>query len=82
LKDTTAIDPPFMDIASAYLLLGKPDSAIPWIRKSIDAHDPYYIGIGITPLFDPLRGNPKFDALVREVGLQEAQERSLARKTR
>jgi TolB-like protein/tetratricopeptide (TPR) repeat protein/predicted Ser/Thr protein kinase len=82
LRDTSAIDPPYMDIASAYLMLGKPDSALPWIRKSIEAHDPYFIGIGVTPLMDPLRGNPEFDALVREVGLQEVQERALARKTR
>jgi TolB-like protein/Tfp pilus assembly protein PilF/class 3 adenylate cyclase len=54
--------------ALLYLSLGNRDEAIRWLNQSIADHDNQVINtIKVDPLLDPLRGDPRFEALVQKV---------------
>ena len=54
--------------ALLYLSLGNRDEAIRWLNQSIAEHDNQVIStIKVDPLLDPLRGDPRFEALVQKV---------------
>jgi tetratricopeptide (TPR) repeat protein len=54
--------------ALLYLGLGKRDEAIRWLEKGVDDHEGLEIAwIKVDPMLDPLRGNPRFEALVQKV---------------
>jgi eukaryotic-like serine/threonine-protein kinase len=57
-------------IARIYLGLGDTDSALAWLDRAAAARDPFFASESMAaPIFDPLRGDPRFAALVRRVGL-------------
>jgi TolB-like protein/Tfp pilus assembly protein PilF len=58
-------------VAEVYLGLGDRDRALEWLQKAYKAHSPFLLNIGVSRMFDPLRGDPRFIALVRKVGLHE-----------
>jgi serine/threonine protein kinase/Flp pilus assembly protein TadD len=48
--------------------LGNKEEAIRWLEKDFEARDGIYIGlIKVNPVLDPLRGDPRFEALVQKV---------------
>jgi TolB-like protein/Tfp pilus assembly protein PilF len=54
--------------ALLYLSLGNHDEAIRWLEKGIADHEGRDINwIKVDPLLDPLRGDPRFEALVEKV---------------
>jgi hypothetical protein len=57
-------------LATRYLDAGDQGRAIEFLDKAYDIHDPMLPYIGI-PLWDPLRADPRFQALVRRVGLPQ-----------
>jgi serine/threonine-protein kinase len=63
-------------VAFATILIGLGDieGAIDWTERSFDDRRGWLVYLGVNPLLDPLRGNPRFEALVRRMGL--AQPRS------
>jgi hypothetical protein len=51
-----------------YLSLGNRDEAIRWLEQGVADHEGLDIAwIKVDPLLDPLRGDPRFEALVQRV---------------
>jgi tetratricopeptide (TPR) repeat protein len=59
-----------MGVAFRYLDGGDKDRAIDYLRKAYEAHDPLLAYVG-RPHRDRLRGDPRFQALLRRIGLPE-----------
>jgi TolB-like protein/Flp pilus assembly protein TadD len=51
--------------------LGESDAALEWLEKASDAHDVWLIWLKVDPRLDPVRGTPRFQELLRRVGLGE-----------
>ena len=58
-----------MEFAFAYARLEQKDEAFRWLDKAYDEHAPWLILIGRHTDLDSLRGDPRYDALVKRVGL-------------
>jgi serine/threonine-protein kinase len=57
------------DLAWGYAALGDRDRAMQWLEKAYSERSSALAYLKIEPLFDPLRGDPRFADLVRRVGL-------------
>jgi serine/threonine-protein kinase len=58
-----------MDVASVYVGLGDLEQAFQWLEKACERRE-YLVLLKVGPGFDPLRSDPRFDQLLRKVGLQ------------
>lgn len=69
-KDTTAPTPGnAAAIARIHLGLGDRDAALRWLDRAAEWREPFFASESMAaPLFDPLRGSPRFAALLRRVG--------------
>ena len=63
------VDP--MVIASAYIGMGNSDQAIAWLEKAYVQRSNGLTVLKVDPAFDPLRGDPRFQDLLRRVGLAQ-----------
>jgi len=50
--------------------LGRTDDAFRWRERAADEHEPRVIYLGVDPLYEPLRADPRFVALLRRLGLK------------
>jgi TolB-like protein/Tfp pilus assembly protein PilF len=57
------------EIALIYTGLGKKQEAFQWLEEAYQAHDVGLIYLKIDPCLDPLRPDPRFEDLIRRVGL-------------
>ena len=57
------------ELAIPYATLGENEQAFAALDRALAAHDPQLQLIGAVPAFDPLRTDPRFQELVRRVGL-------------
>jgi TolB-like protein/DNA-binding winged helix-turn-helix (wHTH) protein/Flp pilus assembly protein TadD len=55
------------EIATIYASLGDRDQAMNWLEKAYDER--FNPGVLLRPGFDPLRSDPRFEELVRRIGL-------------
>jgi hypothetical protein len=55
------------EIATIYASLGDANEAMKWLEKGYDER--FNPGVLLRPGFDPLRSDPRFEDLVRRVGL-------------
>jgi hypothetical protein len=53
----------------AYVGTGDKDQAMVWLNKAYAQHSNALTGLKVDPLFDPLRGDPRFQDLLRRIGL-------------
>ena len=60
------------EIAGVYLSLGDKDKAIEWLEKAYDRHAGYLLGIAYDASFDGFRSDPRFKALLKKIGIPEA----------
>jgi eukaryotic-like serine/threonine-protein kinase len=60
---------PPISLARVCAGLGDKDQAIAWLRKGYDEHSDHLLHIGVDPTLDPLRSDPRFDKLLRDIGL-------------
>ncbi len=56
------------EIAMLYIRAGKNDKAFEWLERAVEAHDPNTISL-VMPIFDSLRNDPRFEDLLRRIGL-------------
>jgi TolB-like protein/DNA-binding winged helix-turn-helix (wHTH) protein/Tfp pilus assembly protein PilF len=56
-------------VALVHAGLADRDQALAWLDKAYDDRSDYMVYLGLEPMLDSLRSAPRFDALVRRVGL-------------
>ena len=59
-------------MAVAYLGLDRTDEAFEWLTKAIDERSLHLVFLGVDPVFDALRPDPRFGALLKTIGLPSA----------
>ncbi|MEP7336765.1 MAG: protein kinase [Acidobacteriota bacterium] len=64
---------PSQEVAIIYIGLGDFDQAFVWLNRAADERFAYLIYLNIEPLFDSLRADPRFAALVQRINLQPPQ---------
>ncbi len=57
------------DIAVIHTGLGEKDEALAWLQKACDERVFRVVLLGVEPLLDDLRSDPRFQALVKRIGL-------------
>jgi TolB-like protein/cytochrome c-type biogenesis protein CcmH/NrfG len=62
--------PPY-SIAIIYAGLGERDQAFQWLEKSYEERSGRMVELGVDPMLDSLRSDPRFQDLLRRVGLPE-----------
>jgi TolB-like protein/DNA-binding winged helix-turn-helix (wHTH) protein/Tfp pilus assembly protein PilF len=55
----------------AYLGVGNNDQALAWLEKAYAQRSPALTYLKVDPRYDPLRGDPRFQGLLRRAGLGE-----------
>jgi len=60
------------EVAAAYVSLKKNDKAYQWLRKGIEEHADCMAWLGVEPWMEPFRADPRYNELLREVGLATA----------
>ena len=58
-----------IEIAKVYENLGDRDRAIAWLRRAARERFPTLVFVKTDPILDPLRSDPRFQALLRELGI-------------
>ena len=65
--------PPFSFwVAECWAQLGAKDQAFFWLEKLCQERSYWAIYLNVVPTLDPLRSDPRFRALLRRVGLPQA----------
>jgi hypothetical protein len=58
-------------VAMIYASLGEREQAFAWLQRAYDARSAFLVvGILTSPAYDPLRGDPRFAALVKRMGIR------------
>jgi TolB-like protein/lipoprotein NlpI len=59
----------YRGVALVYVALGEADEAFEWLEKSYQKHEESLCSIGIDPKFDSIRDDPRFNEILKKVGL-------------
>ncbi len=62
---------PGVFIAGVHATLGEKDAAFEWLEKAFQEHDSFLLELKVTLMFDPLHGDPRFDELVKRIGIPD-----------
>ncbi len=63
-------NPDYADLAGTSIRLGQNEEAIAYLEKAVDQNRFTLITLKVNPRYDPLRSDPRFDDLLRRVGLK------------
>lgn len=63
------VDP--MTLAEAYAGMKDREKAITWLEKAYKQHSPELVDLKVDPIYDEIRGDPRFEDLQRRVGLAQ-----------
>ncbi len=63
------ISPVFL--AMDYAVLGENDAALTWLEKAAEERSSWLAELGLDPVWDKLRSDPRFSDLMRRVGLPQ-----------
>jgi serine/threonine protein kinase/tetratricopeptide (TPR) repeat protein len=58
-------------IAQSHARLGEMSPALEWLTKALEQRDSRMVALKVDPCFDALRSDPKFQALIKRVGLPQ-----------
>ena len=58
-------------VAQIYLGLGDREQALEWLQKAYKARSPWITTLVVSRIFDSIRGDPRFAALVKKIGLNQ-----------
>lgn len=59
------------NIAMIYNGLDEREQVIAWLQRGIEVHDPRMIFLTVEPKWNNIKGDHRFDAIVRSVGLPQ-----------
>jgi TolB-like protein/class 3 adenylate cyclase/lipoprotein NlpI len=59
----------YRGVALVYAALGETDEAFEWLEKSFQKHEESLCSIGIDPKFDSIRDDPRFNEILKKIGL-------------
>ncbi len=62
---------PPCDIARLHVALGNHDEAFRWLERAVEVHDGDLFMARVWPVWDPIRDDPRFDELLRTLGLSD-----------
>ena len=60
-----------LSLAIAYIGVGDNDNALAWLEKAHREHSGSLSALKVDPTYDPLRGDPGFQRLLRRIGLAD-----------
>ena len=52
-----------------YVGLGEREAALDWLEKAMEMRDPGMVYLGVKPGYESLRGDTRFEELLRSVGM-------------
>src|SRR5581483_4299594 len=58
-------------IAEIYVLLGDRDKVFFWLQKAYEERDSFLTELAVSPIFDPVRSDPRYKALVKMIGFPQ-----------
>ncbi|HET6929784.1 MAG TPA: tetratricopeptide repeat protein [Candidatus Acidoferrum sp.] len=61
---------PALYFAAVYTGLGDKDKTFEWLEKAFEEQDDRLVYLGVDPMADPLRSDPRFQQLIKRLGLQ------------
>jgi tetratricopeptide (TPR) repeat protein len=70
LSRTRYVNP--FEIALVHIGLGRTDEAFRWLDRAYEDRSDLLVYLGVDPRLDSVRSDPRFEALVRRVGLSPA----------
>lgn len=59
-----------LEIADAYFRLGENEEGWKWLEKAYDERSYYMTWLKVDPLFDNIRSDPRFQAMLKKVGFE------------
>ncbi len=62
---------PLLRIDQIYIGLGENDLALEWLEKAYEERDAALIWLKVDRVYDNLRSDPRFKALLKKVGLEK-----------
>jgi hypothetical protein len=69
LKEKTARGEyvPAVEYVTAYVRLAEKEEAFAWLAKAVEERNWFALHIKTNPMFDPLRGDPRFEKLANQI---------------
>ena len=58
-----------MTFGVVYAALGRFEEASPRVERSFEERACWIVSLGVEPAWEPLRGNPRFEAVIAKVGI-------------
>ncbi len=62
---------PASEIAFDYIRLGENDQAFEWLQRAYKERDPMLRFLNANPIYDKIRSDPRFTALLKKMGLEK-----------
>jgi TolB-like protein/DNA-binding winged helix-turn-helix (wHTH) protein/Tfp pilus assembly protein PilF len=69
LSRQESVDP--IVLVTAYVGVKQNDLAVAWLQKARDAHSVSLTALKVNPTYDPLRGDPRFQQVLREMNFPQ-----------